>query len=180
MNRETKADVVNAFTEQITRSPFILITEFKGTKVSDINQLRRELEKNGMKFQVIKNSLAYRAFASQGGEGLEKHLKGMTGIVFSSPDAVASARVLKDVLKPFATIQVKGGFFDSSVLEADAVKVVSEMPGREELYALLLATVQAGPQNLVSVISAPARDLLQVLANYETKLAEAASAEAAS
>jgi len=172
MNKETKAEVVKEFTEQLARSPFVLITEYKGTKVADVNQFRRELEKKGMKFKVVKNTLAYRAFANQGGEAVEKHLKGMTGIVFSSPDGVASARALKDILKPFATIQVKGGFFDGSVLETDAVKIVSEMPGREELYATLLATIQAGPQNLVSVLGASARDLMQILANYENKLSE--------
>lgn len=153
-------------------APFIVVTEIRGTKSSDVNALRRSLEKNGMSFKVIKNTLAKRALTDAGVNGLDPRLKGMTGFVFSSPDGIASARLLKDILKPFPTVVVRAGYFDGGVLEADPIKVVSELPGREELLGMLLAAIVAGPQNLISVISAPARDLMQVLKNLETKLAE--------
>jgi len=173
MNRAEKAEQVSQFGAVAGKAAFVVLTEFRGTKVSDINQLRRELEKNGMSFRVIKNTLARRAFADVGYTGLDGHLKGMTGVAFSGPDGIASAKVLRDALKPLPTVQVRAGYFDGGVLKSDAVKVVSELPGREELLGMLLATLQEGPRQLVSVLQAPARDLLQLLKNYETKLAEA-------
>jgi large subunit ribosomal protein L10 len=180
MNRDQKSVVVNGLRSQLSAAPFVLLTEFRGTTVADVTRLRRELEKNGMRFQVVKNTLARRALGAVGVTGLDPHLKGMTGIVMSSPDGVGSARVLRDVLKPYNTIQVRAGFFDGTVITADPVKVVSEMPGREELLASLLGTLQAGPQQLVSVLAAPGRDLVQLLANYANKLEESANQAAAS
>lgn len=174
MNRTEKAEVIKAFGEDAARAPFIVLAEYRGTKVSEVNGFRRELEKHGMRYRVVKNTLARRAFGEIGVKGLDKSLKGMTGIVLSNEDAIASAKVLKDLLKGLPTIQVRVGYFDSSVIEKDAVKVVAEMPSREDLLATLLATMQEGPRQLVSVIQAPARDLLYLLQNYETKLAEQA------
>lgn len=173
MNRTEKAAVVSKFGERAAVVPLVVLAEFRGTKVSEINQFRRDLEKNGMTFQVIKNTLARRAFSSIGFGGLDGHLKGMTGVVLSGPDGIASAKVLRDLLKPLQTVKVRAGYFDGGVLEGDAVKVVADLPGREELLGMLLATIQEGPRQLVSVVSAPARDLVQILKNYENKLAEA-------
>lgn len=173
MNRAEKAEIVAGFGERAAKAPFVVLTEFRGTKVSDINQFRRALEKNGMGFRVIKNTLARRAFEAVGVTGLDGHLKGMTGVVLSGADGIASAKILRDLLKPLPTVQVRAGYFDGGVLAADAVKVVAELPGREELLSMLLATLQEGPRQLVSVVQAPARDLLQLLKNYENKLSEA-------
>lgn len=179
MNRTEKSTIVDGLQGYLGKAPFVLLTEFRGTTVADVTRLRRELEKNGMRFQVVKNTLARRAFAGVGSHGLDGFLKGMTGLVLSSPDAVASARLLKDILKPYATVQVRAGYFDGTVIDTDPVKVVSEMPGREELLATLLGTITAGPQQLVSVLAAPGRDLVQLLANYANKLEEASSEQAA-
>lgn len=178
MNRTEKHVRISDLEKRAAAAPFILVTEMRGTKSGEANALRRDLEKSGMSFKVIKNTLAKRAFAQVGVTGLDLKLKGMTGFVFSTSDGIASARLLKDILKPFPTIVVRAGFFDGGVIEKDPIKVVGELPGREELFGMLLAAIQAGPQNLVSVIGAPARDLMQVLKNHELKLAESETAAA--
>lgn len=173
MNRTEKADQVQAFAGLAGQAPFILLAEYRGTKVADINTFRRELEKNGMSYRVIKNTLARRAFGTVGVGGLDGKLKGMTGVVFSGPDAIASAKLLRDLFKNLPTLQVRAGYFDGMALDANAVKTVAEMPSREDILAQLLATLQEGPRQLVSVIQAPGRDLVQLLNNYANKLAEA-------
>lgn len=180
MNRSEKSTIVGEFHGRVSKAPFVLVTEFRGTTVADVTKLRRELEKSGMSFKVIKNTLAKRALAQLGVEGLDGHMKGMTGIVLSNSDGIASARILKDVMKPYQTIQIRAGYFDGMVLTGDPIKVVAELPGREELLASLLGTLQAGPQQLVSVIAAPGRDLVQLLSNYANKLEEESAAPAAS
>ena len=152
-----KQQVISTFGEDAAKAPFIVVTEFRGTKVSEINQFRRDLEKAGMRFKVIKNTLAKRAFSENGVNGLDGTLKGMTGIVLSSPDGVASAKVLRDLLKNLQTVQVRSGVFEGATLDAEGVKQVAEMPGKEALLALILA---------------PAQNLLYLLSNYATKLSE--------
>lgn len=176
MNRDQKAALIDNSTLRLKASPFILVVEYKGIKVKEVNQFRRELEKNGMGYRVLKNTLVKRAFAGTGVEGLDGFMKGMTGIVYSGPDGIASARVLKDMLKTYPSIQIKAGYFDGSVIENEPVKVVAELPGREELLATLLSTIQAGPQQLVRLIAAPGQQLIQVLSNYAQKLEDAEKA----
>ena len=171
MNRAQKADQVTAFAGFAQGAPFIVLAEYRGTKVSEINQFRRELEKNGMRYKVIKNTLARRAFSEAGVPGFDPTLKGMTGVVFSSTDAIGSAKVLKDLLKGLPTLQVRAGFFDGMTLPNDCVATVSSLPSREDLLSQLLATLQEGRRLLVSVVQAPGRDLVQLLKNYEDKLA---------
>lgn len=173
MNRTEKVDQIKAFAGLAGNAPFILLAEYRGTKVADINAFRRALEKNGMSYRVIKNTLARRAFGDVGVGGLDGKLKGMTGVVFSSADAVGSAKLLRDLLKNLPTLQVRAGYFDGSALDANAVKTVAEMPTREDILSQLLATLQEGPRQLVSVIQAPGRDLVQLLNNYADTLAEA-------
>lgn len=173
MNRDQKAALTQAFGDNAAKTPFVLITEFRGTKVSEINQIRRGLEKNGMGFKVIKNTLAKRAFAEVGYSGLDGYLKGMTGVVFSGPDAIASARLLKDLLKPYPTVQIRAGYFDGAVVPGDAVKLVSELPGKPELYSRLLATMLEGPRQLLRVLNAAPAQLVQVLKNHEDNLSGA-------
>ncbi len=154
MNRTEKAVIVSNFAGQTKGVPFLVIAEIRGTKVSEVNQLRRDLEKNGMSFKVMKNTLAKRAFKDVGVVGLDGHLKGMTGVFASSPDAIASARLLKDLLKPLPTIKVRAGYFDSEVVAGDAVKVVSELSTRPEMMAKLLGTLLEAPRQLVRALKA--------------------------
>jgi large subunit ribosomal protein L10 len=176
MNRTEKGEQIKRLAELAGKAPFILVAEFRGTKVSEVNQFRRDLEKAGMAYKVIKNTLARRAFGEVGVAGLDGKLKGMTGIVFSSDDAIASAKKLKELIPAVPTLQVRAGYFDGAALDANAVKTVAEMPSREDILAKLLATLQEGPRQLVGVVQAPARDLVFVLSNYANKLAAGAAA----
>lgn len=176
MNRTEKAVIVSDFAGKTNGVPFLVIAEIRGTKVSEVNQLRRDLEKNGMAFRVMKNTLAKRAFKDVGVAGLEPHLKGMTGVFVSSPDAIASARVLKDLLKPIPTIKVRAGYFDSSVVPGDAVQTVAGLSTRPEMMAKLLGTLLEGPRQLVRALKAHEEALA---AAAQPAAAEPAAAEPA-
>ncbi len=154
MNRTEKATIVESFAKKTGGAPFLVVAEIRGTTVAEVNQLRRDLEKNGMHFRVMKNTLAKRAFKDIGVNGLEPHLKGMTGVFVSGPDAIGSARVLKDLLKPLATVKVRAGYFEKGVVAGDAVKVVSELSTREESIAKLLGTLLEAPRMVLRVLKA--------------------------
>ena len=110
-------------------------------------------------------------------EGVVENLSGMTGWVISGDDPIDAAKTLKAVIKELDfknkdKFTIKRGYFDGSVLDAADVEKVADLPSKEELLVMFLRTIQEGPRQMVSVVQAPARDLVNLLKNYENKLAE--------
>ncbi len=180
MNRTDKAGLVDSFSERLQAAPFVALADYRGVTVEQINSFRRTLEAAGLEYRVVKNTLARRAIADTDMAGLAEHLTGMTGWVLSGEDPVAAAKALREASKPFKkseTLVIKAGFFDGGTLKASEVDRVADLPSKEELFSLLLRTLQEGPRQILGVLEAPARDLLYLLKNYETKLEEAGTGE---
>ena len=174
MNRTQKAAFVEDLTARLNGAGLVVLADFRGASVAQTNDLRREFEKTGLKVQVVKNTLAKRVIAGTEMEGLGEHFQGMTGVIIGGEDGIAAAKVIKSSLfAKGSPMAVKAGFFDGVVLDPNGVKAVADLPSREELLSLLLRTLQEGPRQIMGVIRAPARDLLYLLKNYESKLAEA-------
>jgi len=171
-NVEAKALKVDALRERFAASALVVLTDFKGATVKEIDKVRRTCEKGGVKFQVVKNTLCVRAVRGTDKEKLADHFRGNIGVMFSSGDAIATARLVKNEFKDNEKFTVKAGFFEGDILDAKGVHAVADLPGREELLSRLLGTIQEGPRQLLSVIQAAPRDLVYVLNNYAAKLEE--------
>ena len=94
--------------------------------------------------------------------------------LISGDDAIDAAKTIRSVTKEFkgSTFVVKGGYFDGDVLDAKQLDKVADLPSKEELLTTLLRTIQEGPRQVIGVIQGPARDLVNLLKNYENKLSE--------
>jgi large subunit ribosomal protein L10 len=92
--------------------------------------------------------------------------------VISGEDAIASAKAIRSVVSEFkgSTFVLKGGFFDGDILDAKQLDKVADLPSKEELLTTLLRTIQEGPRQVLGVIQGPARDLVNLLKNYENTL----------
>ncbi len=176
MNRQEKTEFVESFHEYVKDASLIVVTTYTGTKVNRLTELRRALDPVGIRFQVVKNTLARRALEGTGREVLKDHLTGMTALVVCRDDHVAGAKVIRELFKDIETIQFRCGYFDGGLLDADGVKAIADLPSREELLSVLLATLQEPARQVLSVLQAPARDLVHLLHNYEQKLSEAQGA----
>lgn len=172
MNRETKAEFVDSFREDLRNAPLVVVASYGGTPVNRSNQLRRSLETKGLKLRVVKNTLARLALEGTGRERLEGHFKGMTAVILSGDDAIGGAKALREALVGLETVEVRAGFFEGEVLDPQGVKAVADLPSREELLSLLLRTIQEPARRVLGILQAPARDLLYLLKNYESKLSE--------
>jgi large subunit ribosomal protein L10 len=176
MNRAQKEALVTNISERLGAAPLIMLADYRGVTVAEIDGIRRELEKHGVEYQVIKNSLASRAIAGTDKEPLSELMSGMTGFVISGEDPIAAAKAVRDAIKPFIKLEkftIKGGFFDGEVLDGASIQKVADLPGREELLTTLLRTIQEGPRQVLGVIQGPARDLVNLLRNFEHSLSEA-------
>ena len=171
---EKKQSLVNALREDLANAPLIALVNYEKITVDQINTVRRSFEEKGIRYFVAKNSLINLAVKGTEREGLGQYLTGMTGVVLSSEDAIETAKVLRETVKEFKgeTFTLKGGYFDGDVLDEKQIDKVADLPSKEELLTTLLRTLQEGPRQVLGVIQGPARDLVNLLKNYENKLSE--------
>jgi large subunit ribosomal protein L10 len=170
MNREQKAEEIADLHKRFAATPLVVLADFKGSTVAEMDRLRRGCEKGGVFFQVVKNTLAVRALEGTGKEKLGDHFVGNIGVMMALEDPVSTAKLVRQVVKENDKLQVRAGFFDGDILDQKGVEAVSDLPSKEQLQANLLATLQEGPRQLLSVLQAAPRDLLYLLSNYADKL----------
>ena len=177
MDKSQKYQFVEENAERIINAPLVLVAGYEGATVVQTEEVRNKLRPHGVRFQVVKNTLLRRIVTGTPMEGLAGSFKGMTGIVVSDDDPIATARAVRDAFDKKGPIQLKAGFFEGDVLDAKQAAAIADLPSREDLLATLLRTVQEAPRRVMSVMQAPARDLLFLLKNYENKLADSGDNE---
>ena len=170
MNREQKVEFVDKVQQRFASSPLVILTDFKGSTVAQLEQMRHACTDAGAEFQVVKNTLCRRALAGTDMEALTSHFSGNIGVLFSGEDAIATAKAFQGQRKDNPKLETRAGFFEGDVLDEKGVELVATLPSKEELLSKLLQTVQEGPRQVIGVIQGPARDLLFLLNNYSEKL----------
>jgi large subunit ribosomal protein L10 len=141
MKRTEKEQLVAELRTNLAGAKALYYTDFTGLNVKRMTELRRRLRRAGLKYIVIKNTLALRAVNESGLAG--SRLRGPTGIVIGQ-DPVTAAKVLTDFAREFEQKpEVKGGLLEGQPINAAQVKKLASLPTREQMLADLGAGLQA-------------------------------------
>jgi large subunit ribosomal protein L10 len=165
MERAQKEAVIKTVKDKFDRMSSAVFLDFKGMNVEAVTKLRDQFRKSGVEYRVVKNTLVHHAIKHHAwAKALDKSLAGMTGIAWSYEDPSAAAKVVKAFRKDNPKLQVKAGLIEGQVLSADAVETqLATMPGKNELRATLLATLQAPAQQLLQILQAPSQNFVYLL-----------------
>jgi large subunit ribosomal protein L10 len=160
---DAKKKIAEDLHDRFSRSVVIVVTDYKGLDVAAMNDLRRKLRAEAVEYRVVKNSLLVRAADDTEAALIKKHFKGPSAVAISYEDPVAPAKVLTQFAKENDKLEIKVGVLNGKVLDADAIKALASLPGREVLLAQLLATLNAVPTSFVRVLAEIPRSMLNVL-----------------
>ena len=153
----------------------IVLSDFTGLNVKDISELRRLCREKGIKFRVVKNTLAKRGLEGLGVAGLSPFLEGPTAIAVSTEDEALPAQLLKKFADDYELPRLKGGYVSGRVITAQEVVRLASLPGREVLLAQVVGTAQAPLRGMVNCLSASLRDLVNVVKAIGDKQGAAAA-----
>lgn len=171
LTRQRKAELVKDLSEKFGRSKAAFLVDFKGLSVEQVTEVRKALNAVGAEFKVTRNTLAKRALADHEAESsvLSDKLVGTNAFVFAYEEAPASAKALTDFTKDFEFLKIKSGVMSGEELNENKIKFLSTLPGKDELRAKLLGTLQAPASQLARVMAAVPQGMVTVLKAYSEK-----------
>jgi large subunit ribosomal protein L10 len=160
---EQKKQFVKELSEKLQNACSGVLVEYKGINVQDDTELRRELRKASVDYAVVKNTMLGRAAKEVNIEGFDEVLHGTTALALSNDDYVAPAKILDDFASKHKFFNIKLGFIDDTVVDADKVKALAKLPAKEVLVAQVLGGLNSPITSLAYVLSGCQRGLVYAL-----------------
>jgi len=163
--RSDKERVVAELTERLKTTDTLIVADYRGLTMTQIDDLRSELLKHGARFSVVKNTLTRRAAEAAGADLLLGLLEGPTAIAFleANGDPVAAAKALADAARTTRVLAVRGGLLEGSELSAEDVANLATLPPADVLRAQLVGALAGSLTTVVGLFAAPMRDIVGVL-----------------
>lgn len=179
--RVHKVEAIGELERLFREGDGIVLLNNKGLTVEESQKLRRSLREKGVAVKIAKNTLVRMALANTGHDldaaespkagSIRDKLVGPTVVAVGLEDPISPAKGVMDFLKDHeGKLEVKGGILEKKVLDTDAVIALSKLPGREELIAKLLGSLQAPAQNMAYALNAAVSQFAWALSAHQRNL----------
>ena len=161
MKKEDKERLVAELTERLRTTETLLVADYRGLTMPQIDDLRTKLLEHGARFSVVKNTLTRRAAELAGADALLALLDGPTAIAFleSGGDPVAVAKALVDAARDTRVLDVRGGMLEGRPVEPSEIESLAKLPPVDILRSQVLGAVTAPLTAIVGLFTAPLQDL---------------------
>jgi large subunit ribosomal protein L10 len=165
VKKEDKEKVVSELTERLKASETLLVADYRGLTMPQIDALRSRLIESGASFTVVKNTLTRRAAEAAGAEALLTLLEGPSAIAFieTDGDAVAVAKALADSARETRILTVRGGIMQGRVISGDDVGELAKLPPLDVLRGQVLGAIIAPLTALLALVNAPLQNLVGLI-----------------
>ena len=174
-SKAQKEAMLAEYMELLGKSQAVVLVEYSGLKMKDLDVIRAKARENGGEFHIVKNTLAKLALEKAGYSVPADYAEKSTAIGFAFSDAAGFTKALTEATKGMEAVKVKGGFLDAKALNAAQVKSLASLPPLPVLRAQLLGVLQAPASKLVRTLAEPGRRLAYVVKAYTDKAAPAAA-----
>ena len=152
LSRTQKAHLVEEIGDRLKKAKTVVLTDFKGLKVEEINELRRNLRKEGVEYKVVKNSVICLAGKDTPLEQIKDEICGPNALAISYGDPATLAKVLIQFREKNDRFKLKTGFSEGKILTLEEIETLAKLPSREVLVAQLLGTMSSPPRQLVNLL----------------------------
>jgi|JI102314DRNA_FD_contig_41_2562518_length_1557_multi_2_in_0_out_0_2 large subunit ribosomal protein L10 len=164
VTKAQKTKTVDELKASLLKAKLTVVSDYQGTTVSELTQLRREIQNAGGEFTVAKNTLVKRALEGHSSSSvLEAFLKGPTAVIHTEGDPVPVAKAVTEYIKKVKKTQIKGGVLEGKKITNEDLKSISSLPSKEVLIAKMLGSMNAPAQNVVYALSGVSRNLVYAL-----------------
>lgn len=172
LSREEKVERVEQYTELLEKSRGIILVDYRGLGVDQMEQIRNGMRPLASQFQVVKNRLLNLALQERNMSLPDDWLTGPTAVGFCNDEVPPVAKLFMEAKEETGLLDMKGGWMNESLLTADQVRTIAELPSREVLLAQALGAMKGPGRQVAGVISSGVRQVLNVLQAYADKLEE--------
>src|SRR5438105_1091985 len=165
MKKEQKEQVVDELTQRLRAADTLLVADYRGLTMPQIDELRSRLLESGARFTVVKNTLTRRAAEAAGADALLALLEGPSAIAFleADGDMVAAAKALADAARDTRVLEIRGGVLQGRTMTAEEVQSLATLPPVEVLRGQVLGAIVAPLSSLIGLVSAPLTNLVGLI-----------------
>lgn len=166
--QQYKADAVTKLREYFGATPDLIFSDFRGLSFPQMIDLRNKLTEKGTSYRVVRNSFARIAMKEVGLPDASAMLEGPTALAFLGKDPSPAAKVMVDFMKA-APLKIKGGVISGKIFGMKEIEALSRLPGRLQLLAILMGTMNAPLRNMMYAMNGVASKLVRTLAAVAEK-----------
>ena len=161
MKKEDKQKVVDELTQRLKAADTLLVADYRGLTMPQIDALRSRLLESGAQFHVVKNTLTRRAAEAAGADALLTLLEGPSAIAFleAEGDMVAAAKALADAARESRILEIRGGVLSGRTMSASEVEALATLPPLDILRGQVLGAIVAPLTALLGLVTAPLQNL---------------------